>query len=76
MNGLHVAILYHYIDIFEMVIKSEVLARRLLSAMDNEGNSVLHMVSQKRKSQAREKMQSPALQLLLFEVHFFYSPIT
>lgn len=71
MNILHVAILYRHIDIFDMVIKFEVLARRLLSATDNEGNSILHMVSQKRKSQASEKMQSPALQLreelLLFE---------
>ncbi|KAJ9689843.1 hypothetical protein PVL29_012487 [Vitis rotundifolia] len=71
MNILHVAILYRHIDIFDMVVKSEVLARRLLSGTDNKGNSVLHMVSQKRKSQASEKMQSPALQLqdelLLFE---------
>ena len=78
MNILHVTILYRHIDIFDMVVKSEVLARRLLSATDNKGNSVLHMVSQKRKSQASEKMQSPALQLqdelLLFEVHF-YLPI-
>lgn len=75
MNILHVAILYRHIDIFDMVIKFEVLARRLLSATDNEGNSILHMVSQKRKSQASEKMQSPALQLreelLLFEVRFY-----
>ena len=49
MNILHVAILYRHIDIFDMVIKFEVLARRLLSATDNEGNSILHMVSQKRK---------------------------
>ena len=72
MNILHVAILYRHIDIFDMVVKHEVLARRLLSATDNEKNSVLHMVSQKQKSQASEKMQSPALQLrnelLLFEV--------
>ncbi|KAL6312405.1 hypothetical protein AAG906_015116 [Vitis piasezkii] len=32
MNILHVAILYRHIDIFDMVIKFEVLARRLLSA--------------------------------------------
>ncbi|XP_034698727.1 uncharacterized protein LOC117924244 isoform X2 [Vitis riparia] len=71
LNILHVAILYRRIDIFDALIKFEVLARRLLSATDNEGNSILHMVSQKRKSQASEKMQSPALQLreelLLFE---------
>ena len=79
MNILHMAILYRHIDIFYMMIKSEVLARRLLSATDNEGNSILHMVSQKRKIQASEKMQSPALQLqdelLFFKVHF-YSPIS
>ena len=78
MNILHVAILYRHIDIFDMVIKYEVYSRRLLSATDYEGNSILHMVSQKRKSQASEKMQSPALQLrdelLLFEV-YFYLPI-
>ena len=73
MNILHVAILYRHIDIFDMVIKHEVFSRRLLSATDDKGNSVLHMVSKKRKSQASEKMQSPALQLrdelLLFEVY-------
>ena len=73
MNILHMAIIYRHIDIFDMVIKNEVLSRRLLSATDDEGNSVLHMVSQKKKSQASEKMQSPALQLrdelLLFEVY-------
>ena len=63
MNILHLAIIYRHIDIFNMVIKHEVLSRRLLSTMDNEGNSVLHMVSQKRKGQASEKMQSPALHL-------------
>ncbi|KAJ9705703.1 hypothetical protein PVL29_003671 [Vitis rotundifolia] len=51
--------------------KFEVLARKLLSTTNNEGNFILHMVSLKRKSQASEKMQSPTLQLrdelLLFE---------
>ena len=74
MNILHVAIVYRHIYIFNMVIEHELLSRRLLSASDDEGNSVLHMVSQKRKSEASEKMQSPALQLrdelLLFEVYF------
>ena len=75
MNILHVAILYRHIDIFDMVIKNEVFSRRLLSAIDDKGNSVLHMVSKKRKSQASDKMQSPALQLRdelrLFEVYFY-----
>ena len=78
MNILHVAILYRHIEIFDIVAKSELLARSLLSATDNKGNSLLHMVGLKRKSQASEKMQSPAFQLqkelLLFKVHF-YLPI-
>ncbi|KAJ9689836.1 hypothetical protein PVL29_012484 [Vitis rotundifolia] len=72
MNILHVAILYRHIQIFDMVVEEfEVLSRKLLSATDNEGNSLLHMLGQKRKSQVHEKMQNPALQLrtelLLFE---------
>ncbi|KAL6347347.1 hypothetical protein AAG906_016817 [Vitis piasezkii] len=63
MNILHVAILYRHIEIFDIVSKSELLARSLLSATDNKGNSLLHMVGLKRKSQASEKMQSPASQL-------------
>ncbi|WJZ84421.1 hypothetical protein VitviT2T_004026 [Vitis vinifera] len=63
MNILHVAILHRHIEIFDIVAKSELLARSLLSATDNKGNSLLHMVGLKRKSQASEKMQSPAFQL-------------
>ncbi|KAJ9705701.1 hypothetical protein PVL29_003669 [Vitis rotundifolia] len=63
MNILHVAILYRHIEIFDIVAKSELLARSLLSATDKKGNSLLHMVSLKRKSQASEKMQSPTFQL-------------
>ncbi|KAL6332629.1 hypothetical protein AAG906_009949 [Vitis piasezkii] len=64
MNILHVAILYRHDQIFDMVVEEfEVLSRRLLSATDNEGNSLLHMVGKKKKSQVREKMQNPALQL-------------
>ena len=74
MNILHVVIIYRHVDIFNMVIKLEVHSRRLLSATNKEGNFVLNMVSQKRKSQTGEKMRSPALQLrdelLLFEVYF------
>ena len=75
MNILHVAILYRHDQIFDMVVEEfEVLSRRLLSATDNKGNSLLHMFGQKGKSQIGEKMQSPALQLrkelLLFEVKF------
>ena len=78
MNILHVAILYRDTTIFYMVVGSKVFARSLLLATDNNGNSLLHMVGQKRKSQASERMQSHASQLRkelqLFEVHF-YSPI-
>ena len=59
-----------------IVAKSELLARSLLSAIDKKGNSLLHMVGLKRKSQASEKMQSLAFQLqkeLLFKVHFYLS---
>ena len=77
MNILHVAILYRHIEIFDIVSKSELLARSLLSATDKKGNSLLHMVGLKRKSQASENMQSPAFQLqkelLLFKVHFYLS---
>ena len=80
MNILHVAILYRHIDIFDTVVKHEVFSRRLLSTTDKKGNSILHMVSKKRKSQASEKVQNPAVQLrdelLLFEVHFFRLPIS
>ena len=75
MNILHVAILYRRIDIFDMVVKDEVFVRRLVSTTDKEENSILHMVSQRRKSQASEKMQNPAMELRdelrLFEVHFY-----
>ncbi|KAL6333849.1 hypothetical protein AAG906_031147 [Vitis piasezkii] len=39
------------------------LPRRLFLATDNQGNSLLHMVGQNKKSQAIEKMQNPAFQL-------------
>ena len=79
MNILDVAILYRRNKIFDMVVEEfEVLSRRLLSATDNKGNSLLHMFGQKGKSQIGEKMQNPAFQLrrelLSFEVKF-YLPI-
>ena len=75
MNILHVAILHRRIEIFDALVgEFGVLSRRLLSAIDNKGNSLLHMVGQNRIGQVSEKMQSPALQLrkelLLFEVKF------
>ena len=59
MNILHVAILYRHTAIFNMVVEFKVFARSLLSTTDNSRNSLLHMVNQKRKSQASERMQSP-----------------
>ena len=74
MNILQVVILHHDEEIFDMLVKSEVLPRRLFLATDNQGNSLLHMVGQNIKSQANEKMQNPAFQLrnelMLFQVHF------
>ncbi|RVX08049.1 hypothetical protein CK203_014686 [Vitis vinifera] len=61
MNILQVAILHQDEEIFDMLVKSEVLPRRLFLATDNQGNSLPHMVSQ--NSQASEKMQNPAFQL-------------
>ena len=59
MNILHAAILYRHTTIFDMVVESKVFVRSLLSTTDNNGNSLLHMVSQKRKNQVSERMQSP-----------------
>ena len=74
-NILHVAIKYRQIEIFEVVVKKEMLARRLIRMTDNVGNSILHMVGKKKRTgYAVEKIQSPALQLqkelILFEVNF------
>ncbi|XP_034697521.1 uncharacterized protein LOC117923373 [Vitis riparia] len=63
MNILQVAILYRHNKIFDLLVKSTMLPRSLLSATDNEGNSLLHMFGQKRKSQANEWTQNPAFQL-------------
>lgn len=71
-NILHVAINYRQIEIFDMVVKMEMPARRLLRATDAKGNSILHMVGKKGKRYVSRKSRSPAIQLqeelLLFEV--------
>ncbi|KAJ9701204.1 hypothetical protein PVL29_006514 [Vitis rotundifolia] len=71
MNILQVAILHRCIEIFDMVVKLEVLPSSLLSTTDKEGNSLLHMVGKEKNSQAGERMQTPAFQLqkelLLFQ---------
>ncbi|KAI7999609.1 Ankyrin repeat-containing protein ITN1 [Camellia lanceoleosa] len=68
-NILHVAIKYRQIHIFDFVEKLEIPMRRLLRKIDNDGNSILHMVGTKTKD--AEDMRSPALllreDLLLFE---------
>ena len=75
-NILHVAINYRQIEIFDVVVKMEMPARRLLRATDTKGNSILHMVGKKEKRYVSRKTRSPAIQLqeelLLFEVHFHY----
>ena len=45
MNILHMTVLYRRIDFFDMVVKYEVLARGLLSYMENDEKSILYMVS-------------------------------
>ncbi|KAK9267468.1 hypothetical protein L1049_009894 [Liquidambar formosana] len=71
---LHVAIKYRQLEIFEIVTKMEVPMTRLVRKVDNNGNSILHMVGTKRKDYVPEKMKSPALELqeelLWFGVHF------
>ncbi|GMP75627.1 hypothetical protein CsSME_00032639 [Camellia sinensis var. sinensis] len=70
-NILHVAIKYRQIHIFDFVEKLEIPMRRLLRKINNDGNSILHMVG--TKTEDAEDMRSPALllreDLLLFEVH-------
>ncbi|RVW45937.1 Ankyrin repeat-containing protein ITN1 [Vitis vinifera] len=70
-NILHVAVKYRQIEIFNLVVNNEMLARRLVRKTDEWGNSILHMVGKKRSGYIAEKIQSPALQLqkelLLFE---------
>ena len=71
-NILHVAIKYRQIEMFDLVVSNEMLARRLITKTDNWGNSLLHMTGKKSSGYLAEKIQSPALQLqkelLLFEV--------
>ncbi|KAL7216041.1 hypothetical protein ACSBR1_028064 [Camellia fascicularis] len=68
---LHVAIKYRQIEIFNIVEKMEVPMRRLERKIDNNLNTILHMVGKKRRDHTAREMQSAALQLredmLLFE---------
>ncbi|KAA8515559.1 hypothetical protein F0562_018830 [Nyssa sinensis] len=71
-NILHIAIKHRRKEIFNLVERMEMPMKRLIRKIDNNGNSILHMVGAKRNHRMTEKMQSPALQLqeelLLFEV--------
>ncbi|XP_052180375.1 protein ACCELERATED CELL DEATH 6-like [Diospyros lotus] len=72
-NVLHVAIKYRQLHIFDFIEKNmDVPMMRLVRKIDNQGNSILHMVGIKRDHSKRiEDMRSPALilreDLLLFE---------
>ncbi|THG17091.1 hypothetical protein TEA_008169 [Camellia sinensis var. sinensis] len=70
-NILHVAIKYRQIHVFDYVVKMEIPMTRLIRKIDNNGNSILHMVGIKADDFIRDDMPSPALQLqedlLLFE---------
>ncbi|KAK3041599.1 hypothetical protein RJ639_000733 [Escallonia herrerae] len=70
-NILHVAILYHHIRILDIVEKMEFPMTRLVRKLDNDGNSILHMVGMKATDDKLEHMQTPALlfreNLFLFE---------
>ncbi|KAI3498963.1 hypothetical protein L1887_34752 [Cichorium endivia] len=70
-NILHVAIKYRQVQIFDMVEKMQTPMMRLIRKIDNNGNSILHMVGIKATEAGHEDMRSPALvlqeDLLLFE---------
>ena len=58
------------------MVNNEFIARNLVRKLDDEGNSILHMVGKKRADYVPEKIQSPALQLqkelILFEVYMLW----
>ena len=69
---LHVAIKYRQLEVFDLVLKMEVEMRWLVRRLDNDENTILHMVGIKRHDYAPEKVRGPALEfqeeLLWFEV--------
>ncbi|KAJ0083752.1 hypothetical protein Patl1_30687 [Pistacia atlantica] len=69
-NILHVAIKYRRLEIFELVRQLEVPMRRLVRKIDNNGNTILHMVGVKIKDFVPEKMEGPAL-VLQDELHWY-----
>uniref|UniRef100_A0A7N2LU06 PGG domain-containing protein n=1 Tax=Quercus lobata TaxID=97700 RepID=A0A7N2LU06_QUELO len=60
---LHVAIKYRQLEVFEHVSKMEVPMRWLVRRLDNNGNTILHMVGMPIHDYVPEKMLGPALQL-------------
>ncbi|KAF3950016.1 hypothetical protein CMV_024176, partial [Castanea mollissima] len=60
---LHVAIKYRQLEVFEHVCKMEVPMRWLVRRLDNNGNTILHMVGMPIHEYVPEKMLGPALQL-------------
>ena len=77
---LHVAIKYRQLEVFEHVSKMEVPMRWLVRRLDNNGNTILHMVGMPIHDYVPEKMLGPALQLqeelLWFEVLFSLPPLS
>ncbi|XP_052183339.1 uncharacterized protein LOC127795599 [Diospyros lotus] len=71
-NILHVAIKYRQMDVFDFVEEMEFPMKRLVRKIENQGNSILHMVGIKGEhAQMNQDMRSPAItlreDLLLFE---------
>ncbi|XAR65698.1 hypothetical protein NMG60_11009888 [Bertholletia excelsa] len=82
-NILHVAIRYRQMHIFDYIVddRQKYLMRWINRKIDNNGNSILHMVGLKENVEKAEDMRSPALvlqeDLLLFErinniTNYFY----
>ncbi|KAA8520153.1 hypothetical protein F0562_014409 [Nyssa sinensis] len=69
-NILHVAIMYRQIQIID-VLEKKIPMRSLVRKIDNNGNSILHMIGMKAEHHRADDMRSPALllreDLLLFE---------
>ncbi|XP_035544566.1 uncharacterized protein LOC118347971 [Juglans regia] len=74
-NIFHIAIRYRRLKIFELLEKKEVPKKRLVRKIDNDGNSILHLVGVKSKMYIAEKLRGPAFELqeeiLWFEVANF-----
>ncbi|XAR65699.1 hypothetical protein NMG60_11009890 [Bertholletia excelsa] len=72
-NILHVAIKYRQMHIFDLIVdeRKKTLMRWITRKIDNNGNSILHMVGLKENAEKVEDMRSPAIvlqeDLLLFE---------